>query len=280
MIRPHLIDIDTRHPAGFRFERPDGDRAYLLMCFRTPAMIRTEETIARAEPGDTILHAPHFPLFHAACADCADGLRNDWVYLEANAFEPFLCDVPLPRNGLLRTGKPGLLAPFLQMIRAELERSDAFSARILEHTVFGMLAEIRRSMEEFARREREMSPAERAYYAAFVRLRETMLNSPEQEIPVRRLAAQVHLSAERFAVLYRNFFHATPHAELIGARLLRARRLLHTTELTQKEIADLCGWADSHYFSRIFHEKTGVTPTEFRSVSRKAIRRTARSRRK
>lgn len=264
LVRPHLIDIDTGHPPGFRFERPAGDGAFLLMCFRTPALIRTERDVERAEPGDVILHAPGFPLYHTACSGCSDGLRNDWVYLEREGMETLLRDVPLPLNALLRTGSPGVMAPFLQTVRAELSREDEFSIRILENTVFGMLAAVRRSAEEFMRQERDMTSSERACYAAFVRLREAMLESPENDIPVRRLAAQVHLSAERFSVLYRRFFHATPHAELIGARLLKARRLLHTTELSQKEIADLCGWGDSHYFSRIFREKTGITPTEFR----------------
>ncbi len=264
LVRPHLIDIDTCHPPGFRFERPDGDGAFLLMCFRTPAVIRTERDIERAEPGDVILHAPGFPLYHAACPGCAGGFRNDWVYLEQEVMETLLCDVPLPRNVLLRTGSPGVIAPFLQTVRSELNRNDEFSVRILENTVFDLLAAVRRSAKEFSRQEHDMTPSERACYAAFVRLREAMLSSPENNIPVCRLAAQVHLSAERFSVLYRRFFHATPHAELIDARLLKARRLLHTTELSQKEIADLCGWGDSHYFSRIFREKTGVTPTEFR----------------
>lgn len=265
LILPHLIDVDTRHSADFRFDRPEGDGSFLLMCFRTPARIRTEKGLERAEPGDGILHSPGFPLFHAAWPGFSGGLRNDWVYLERKGTERLLCGIPLPRNRLLRTGEAELLAPFLRTVRAEFGRNDGFSARIQENTVFAMLAELFRKTEDFLRREKEMSPSQRAFHAAFLRLRENLLSAPERNVSVRELAARVHLSAERFAVLYRSFFHTTPHADVIEARLLKARRLLCTTPLSQKEIADRCGWGDSHYFSRLFREKTGVTPSAFRT---------------
>lgn len=46
--------------------------------------------------------------------------------------------------------------------------------------------------------------------------------------------------------------------------VLQAKRLLVYTDLTTKEIADRLGINDCAYFSRLFTQTTGITPTSFR----------------
>lgn len=50
--------------------------------------------------------------------------------------------------------------------------------------------------------------------------------------------------------------------------ILEAKRYLHNTDLTAKEIAYQLGFEDPHYFSRFFKKYTGQTPLEFKSLSR------------
>ncbi|MFY0483589.1 helix-turn-helix domain-containing protein [Flavobacterium sp. PLA-1-15] len=47
--------------------------------------------------------------------------------------------------------------------------------------------------------------------------------------------------------------------------ILEAKRLLAHTKLTSKEIAYMLGYEDPAYFSRLFVQKTGETPTSFRT---------------
>lgn len=49
---------------------------------------------------------------------------------------------------------------------------------------------------------------------------------------------------------------------------LEAKRLLHHTELTAKEIAFELGFEDHTYFARLFKKVNGITPVEFRKVYR------------
>lgn len=263
---PHLIDIGTKHGPDFTFKRPGGDPDgnCLLMCFRAPVMIRTVSGEERAEAGDCIVHDPAFPMWHTAIPELSHGFSNDWIYVAPAVVIPVLDELAIPRNVLLPTGNPGLLEEPLRRIRAEMEKDDGCSERIIRDTLYRMLAEVRRSVREYRKQRDTMTDAERRRYAEFVRIRERILAEPEKEYAIRDLAARASLSPERFAVLYRKFFHASPLAEVLDARLVKARRLLKTTTFQIKEIASQCGWRDEHYFARLFRQKTGATPGEFR----------------
>ena len=57
---------------------------------------------------------------------------------------------------------------------------------------------------------------------------------------------------------------------ILNLRLLRAKELLKTTDLTAAEITYQCGMDDPGYFSTLFRKTVGVTPIAYRSASRKS----------
>ncbi len=56
----------------------------------------------------------------------------------------------------------------------------------------------------------------------------------------------------------------TPNEEILRVKLVRARQLLATTDLSLGEVADRCGFRHSEYFSVVFKRESGVTPGDFR----------------
>ena len=50
-------------------------------------------------------------------------------------------------------------------------------------------------------------------------------------------------------------------------RLEKARQLLESTDLSIKEITAEVGYNDQNYFSRIFKNKYGLSPKEYRKVN-------------
>ncbi len=59
-------------------------------------------------------------------------------------------------------------------------------------------------------------------------------------------------------------------SEIIEARkLLEARQLLLQTSKTISEIGFELGYNEKSYFTRVFHKKTGLTPSEFRAASKR-----------
>jgi AraC-like DNA-binding protein len=76
--------------------------------------------------------------------------------------------------------------------------------------------------------------------------------------------AQSGLSARRFGDLFRFAFDTTPNRYIVGRRVDRAKSLLEAGGLTVAEIAELCGFSDVYYFSKVFKRETGVTPGKWK----------------
>jgi AraC-like DNA-binding protein len=70
---------------------------------------------------------------------------------------------------------------------------------------------------------------------------------------------------------FREAYGYTMKQYLRRVRLKQARVLLRNTVLPQSVIADLCGYADEHYFSCDFRKQTGGTPGTFRRAVRQRV---------
>ena len=80
------------------------------------------------------------------------------------------------------------------------------------------------------------------------------------------LCDKVHLSRSRVSRRLKETFHATFPELLNRERIRAARNFLANTSLSIADIAKRCGYADEHYFHRVFREIAGTTPKEFRTV--------------
>ena len=59
-------------------------------------------------------------------------------------------------------------------------------------------------------------------------------------------------------------FGVSVMTDVINGRYDRAKRLLSSTNLTVKQIAERCGYVSEYNFMRQFKSKCGKTPTEYR----------------
>lgn len=78
-------------------------------------------------------------------------------------------------------------------------------------------------------------------------------------------ASALQLSGNALAKLTGRHLLKTPTELIMERLLLEAKRLLHFTTMSVKEIAFHLGFADFGYFGRLFKKHTGITPTEYRA---------------
>lgn len=81
---------------------------------------------------------------------------------------------------------------------------------------------------------------------------------------VRSLAERVALSPSRFAHLFTEQLGHSPMRALRHARLHHAARLLEATDLPVERVATASGFGSPFHFSRVFRQRYGVPPGEYR----------------
>ena len=67
--------------------------------------------------------------------------------------------------------------------------------------------------------------------------------------------------------LFRKYTGVSPAAYLSGLRLEHAAELLKSPECSITETAFRCGFSNLAYFSRVFRQKYGLSPREYRHNS-------------
>jgi len=98
---------------------------------------------------------------------------------------------------------------------------------------------------------------------------EYLENHCDESISPSALARRAGLPAVRFARLVKRIFRLTPNQLIIQTRLAAAARLLMETERGVADIACACGFYDHSALTRAFRSATNLTPSEFRSLTRK-----------
>lgn len=81
-----------------------------------------------------------------------------------------------------------------------------------------------------------------------------------KNITLQELADIANVSKYYFCNVFKEFTDQTFKEYLNSIRINKAIELLSTTDIPITEIAFLCGFNDSNYFSRKFHQITGKTP--------------------
>ncbi len=85
-----------------------------------------------------------------------------------------------------------------------------------------------------------------------------------EPLTVEEIASRVHLHPVYFSQLFKAAVGVPPRQYLVRIRINQARRLLAETDMPVGEIAQNCGFRTMAYFSRVFREIEGVSPSAFR----------------
>jgi len=85
-----------------------------------------------------------------------------------------------------------------------------------------------------------------------------------ESIGVDDLAAVAGFSRFHFSRLFKQSEGLSPGEYIIRHRLREATRLLQTTDLPLKAVAQRCGFADANYFGKAFRKVFGVSPGTLR----------------
>lgn len=85
-----------------------------------------------------------------------------------------------------------------------------------------------------------------------------------EDISVRQIAGSCGISESECLRCFKRTLDCSPVQYLVSYRLRRASLILAGSEESISDVAFACGFLDMSYFSKLFRERYGMTPTEFR----------------
>jgi AraC-like DNA-binding protein len=78
------------------------------------------------------------------------------------------------------------------------------------------------------------------------------------------IASKLFMSRSNLIRIFKKHTGETPYAFLLSEKLKVAKTLLSSTDMTVKTVSELLQFSDEHYFSYLFKQKIGKSPTEYR----------------
>lgn len=87
-----------------------------------------------------------------------------------------------------------------------------------------------------------------------------------EEIKLEDIANHVYLSPFYFSRIFKKHMNTSPINYLIDFRVNNAKKLLHNTNLSIKEIGEASGFSNTSHFITTFKNRVGLSPKKFREI--------------
>ncbi len=96
-------------------------------------------------------------------------------------------------------------------------------------------------------------------------------NNFSYKINFNILSETIGYSPNHLNFLFKKYVGQTMYAYLIDIRIMKAKEMLINSNAKVEKICKKCGFSSAARFSRFFKEKTGVSPSQYRKISRKQV---------
>lgn len=90
-----------------------------------------------------------------------------------------------------------------------------------------------------------------------------------RNINIEAFAASRNMSTSWFIRNFKQYHGITPMKYILSIRISNAQHLLETTSYPINEIADIVGYENPLYFSRLFKKQVGISPSKYRTEKEK-----------
>lgn len=247
----------THRTFFFETDRPHGRRDYYLQYVLHGEMnVWTEDGIEVIRPGQAILYYPN-TLCHYEMRG-TDALQYYWIHFTGWEADNFVQKCGLPGTKVLTIQDGSFLTSvFENLLRDFIRRDDLFEISI-GNQVRTILIEISRQSSLPT-----VSPKSDRITDAIAHIHRHY----SEDLSIKDVASKYYLSESRFRTLFKEKTGHSPKEYQMILRINRAKEALLDTRLSLREISEMVGYSDQLYFSRIFTQRVGISPSEYRKTS-------------
>ncbi len=241
----------------YKTERPEGRGDYQLYFVAAGKAHFFFDGVERIlHKGDMVLFRPHEPQFYDIYT--SDSPETYWVHFTGVEVEDLLDYYKIPKgdNVYFVGTSSNYQMLFRQMIQ-ELQLQRINYEDMLNISLRHMLLMINRYMSESKRIGNEMlDEIERAIYY--------FNENYNKQIIIEKYAEEHLMTSAWFIHNFKQVTQMTPMQYILSLRINNAKYLLENSKYNITQIANLVGYDNSLYFSRLFSKYTGKSPSEYR----------------
>lgn len=235
--------------------RPNGSGDYLFLYFLTPMKVYFGQEMTIAQKGAFLLFPPDSPQIYQAVKK----FTNSYIHFDISGND-FCTQYQIPVNKIVYPNNPEILNEVFRKINIEYLEKQPFYEEQINQLINQLFILFSRQLHQTL----ELPSMDTDMLELFRKARIEILTHLEEEWTSEKMAALTNLSSSQFYHYYRMFFHQSPKAELINARIDRAKYLLKQENLSVNQAAQLSGFNSLPHFTRFFQKVCGVTPSLYR----------------
>ena len=258
-MRMDEVGYNHRHDKNFIIDRPEGAGDWLLLIVKSPANFKINGKTIKTPAHTFILYTPEF--YQCYYPD-TDEYYDDWMHFGPDDDELALIEeLKIPLNTPTPLSNSSDVSSIIKNICFE-QYSVNPNRRKSVDLLFRVL--LYKLNDKISMRFGGSCMSENAYFEQLLWIRESIYRWPGRNYNIDDMSSELSLSRSRFAHLYAETFGTSLKKDILVARIEKSKEMLQSTDMPIKQIASIVGYGDISYFTRLFREKTGVTPNQFR----------------
>ena len=248
----------TKIEKDFCVRRPNGSGDYMMLFLRTGAIFVLNGSKVKVEPSTFFLYRKGTPQYFYA----SDGKYvNDWIHFDMDQEEERqIEEMGIPFDTPVRLDDIVFFSNVIRDMCLEEYSVNRYKKETLE-LYFKLI--ILKLAERLSTHEKQ---TDWLHYKEIADLRAKIYYTPDFDWTMEYMAQSVALSVSYFQHLYKSIFQKSALADVISARIERAKHLLANTDFSVARIAAECGYRNDVHFMRQFKREAGVTPSEYRKL--------------
>lgn len=258
-MRPGTIGYNHRHGAEFREDRPGGIGCWVLLFVKSPAVFTIDGRHYETNGSAYILITPYVSVEYGPKED---SYIDDWIYFLLTEEEvSWIQGLGVHMDELVQIDAIDEVSEMVHLMTYEHFSTDLHH-ELVEEKYFELLFVL--LGRKTAQSAGYLSNLSVERNVRLNQLRAGIYQNPESSMTIDEMAETIGLSRSGLQHQYKKKFGISISQDQIKSRLEHSCRLLSSTELTLREIAERCGYQSEFYYMRQFKEHYGKTPGEYR----------------